>query len=76
MAVQTLPEKGEARMARKPARKDEQAKVDAEVLRQARIVCAYRGIVLAEYLSGILKPTVAKDLAEEQAKATKPKGSK
>ena len=66
-------------MARKSTRNDVQVKIDVEVVNSARIVCAYRKITMAEYLSGILAPIVSRDLAEEQAKAIKgpkPKGSK
>lgn len=53
-----------------------QVKVDAEVVRVARIVASYREATLAEYLSELIRPLVARDLeqeqAKEQAKASKP----
>jgi hypothetical protein len=55
-------------MARKSSRNDVQVKLDAEVVRAARIVSAYRDVTMAEYLSGLLKPLVMRDLATEQAK--------
>jgi hypothetical protein len=64
---------------KKPARKDKQMKVDAEVLRHVQLVCTYRGTQMAEYVSEILRPIVARDLAEEQEKSMKglkSKGSK
>ncbi len=58
-------------MAKKSARNDVQVKLDAEVVKSARIVSAYRDLTMAEYLSGLLAPLVAKDLAQEQAKGIK-----
>ena len=37
-------------------------------MRDARLVCVYRHAVMAEYMSGLLAPLVARDLAEEQKK--------
>lgn len=70
---------GARKMAKKPPRNDKQMKVDAEVLRTIQLVCTYRGIQMAEYVSELLRPIVTRDLAEEQAKAIKgpkPKGAK
>jgi len=67
-------------MARKAVRTDVQVKIDAEVVKTAKIIAAYRGVTMAEYLSGLLAPMVMRDLAEEQAKGaakrSKPKGAK
>lgn len=51
-------------MARKPKRNDEVVKVDAEVLRMARIVSAIESIPLAELVTEYLRPIVAKKLEE------------
>ena len=59
----------------KPVIKHEQVKILADVVKSARIVCAYRGGTLASYMSELLAPLVARDLAHEQAKAVKPKSS-
>lgn len=56
----------------KPASSYEQVKITADVVKSARIVCAYRGEGLATYMSGLLAPLVARDLAEEQRKAQAP----
>ena len=72
MAVGMVAGRG-SRVARKSPRNDEQVKVGVDVVRQARIVCAYRDKGLAEYLTEILAPVVARDLADEQAKAAKQK---
>lgn len=49
-------------------RNDTAAKVDAQIVRDAKIVAAYRDITLAEYLSELLRPLVARDLKHEQQK--------
>lgn len=46
----------------KPKRNDVPVKIDAEVVRQARIVAAFEGVSLAEYLSDFLRPHVAEAL--------------
>jgi hypothetical protein len=51
------------------ARNDVAVKLDADVVREARIVAAYRGIAMAEYISEILRPIVHRDLEEESRKA-------
>lgn len=50
-------------------RSDTAVKIDAEVVRQAKVVAAFRGISLAEYLSETLRPTVARDYLAESRKA-------
>jgi hypothetical protein len=47
-------------------RDDTAAKIDASIVRDAKIVAAYRDITLAEYLSELLRPLVARDLKAEQ----------
>jgi hypothetical protein len=42
-------------------RNDAVAKVDAEVIRIAKSVAAFKGITLAEYLSDTLRPIVNRD---------------
>lgn len=63
-------------VAKKQPRNDEQVKLDAEVVRDARLVCAYRRTVMAEYMSGLLAPLVSRDLAEEQKKDQAKRGQK
>jgi predicted HicB family RNase H-like nuclease len=48
----------------KPKRNDVPVKVDEEVVRLARIVAAYRGESLAEYMSETLRPIVQRHLAK------------
>ena len=54
----------------KQKRNDVAAKIDAEVIRVARIVAAYRNQTVAEYLSEKLKPLVEKDLARYAKQAS------
>jgi hypothetical protein len=53
------------RLMSKSKRNDEPVKLDREVLRLARIVAAYRGIPIAEYLSERLRPLAEADYEEE-----------
>ena len=53
-------------------RNDTAVKIDAEVIRRAKIVAAYRSQSLAEYLTSRLAPFVDADLAEEQEKQSLP----
>ena len=67
------------RMAKR--RNDVSVKVDAESVRIAKIVAAYRDKSLAEYLSEIVLAQATSDLAQEQAThsatgETKRKGGK
>jgi hypothetical protein len=66
-------------------RSDVAVKIDTEVVRQAKVVAAFRGLSLAEYLSETLRPAVSRDYREESRKAagedeptrhSKPKGGK
>lgn len=59
MAAETLV------MARKKPEKRsvEPAKIDAQVMRDARVVAALTGEGLSEYLSRLLRPLVARDKA-------------
>jgi hypothetical protein len=52
-------------------RNDVTVKIDAELVRLAKIVSAYKNKSLAEYISDRLWPLVNQDLEEEQAR-TKP----
>lgn len=56
-SLQTMPAK---------KRNDVSTKVDKEVVRLAKIVAAYRGVDLNEYLSDRLRPLVESDLAKHQ----------
>lgn len=53
-------------------RNDTAAKIDAGVIKDAKIVAAFRGQSLAEYLSEILRPAVTRDLENEMAKRQRP----
>jgi hypothetical protein len=60
-------------MPRKPKRNDQPVKMDAEVLRIARIVAAYEDVPLAELISETLRPVLQKKLEAHQAKRLKEK---
>jgi hypothetical protein len=49
-------------------RNDVPVKIDAEVVRVARIAAAYKDMSLAEYISERLRPLVAQDIDLEHAK--------
>jgi len=49
-------------------RNDTAVKIDTEVVAEAKMVAASRGLSLAEYLSEILRPIVHRDLQEETTK--------
>jgi reverse gyrase len=53
---------------REVARNDISVKLDAQVARKAKLVATNRGITLAEYLTSIVAPIVARDLKEEMSK--------
>jgi hypothetical protein len=61
-------------------RDDATAKLDADLVRKAKIVAAYRDVSLAEYLSEALRPIVESDHREharhalDEQKPGKPKG--
>lgn len=55
-------------MPKNPKRNDVAVKIDADVLRMARIVAAYEDVPIAELLSEISRPILLKKLAEHQAK--------
>jgi hypothetical protein len=60
-------------------RQDTAVKVDAEVIRKAKIVAAYKDVSLAEYLSEALRPIVDRDLVDYsrrslEGEAKAPKG--
>ncbi len=57
-------------------RNDMAVKIDAEVIAEAKMVAASRGVSLAEYLSEILRPIVHRNLEEETAKRLKPRKPK
>ena len=64
-------------------RNDTAVKVDAEVISEAKMVAASRGVTLAEYISEILRPIVHRDLEAEmtrrlkggESKPKRPKGA-
>lgn len=49
-------------------RNDVPVKMDTEVVRVCKVVAAYRGLTLAEYLSETMRIASQKDLAEETEK--------
>lgn len=49
---------------KKSQRDDAPAKLDKEVLRQAKTIATWRGITIAEYLTEILRSPVRKDFEE------------
>ncbi|MEJ7636466.1 MAG: hypothetical protein WKF75_00375 [Singulisphaera sp.] len=51
-----------------PKRNDSPAKIATEVIDDAKVVATLRKITLAEYLSELLRPLVARDLDMELAK--------
>lgn len=66
----------------RPKRDDTSVKISSAVYRKAKMVAAYRGITLAEYLSSLLESPVDQDyqqmhdsIGEEKAKG-KGKGKK
>ena len=70
-----MPATVEAPMAK---RNDVVVKVDANVIRDAKVVAAFREVSLAEYLSELLRPLVSRDLEGEMSKRSrqKEKGAK
>ena len=57
-------------------RNDVPVKVDADVIRTAKIAAAYKGLSLAEYLSETLRPIVSRDVEHEHAKVAAAKKGK
>lgn len=47
-----------------PGRKDGNTRIELRVLNQARVVARVRGIPLADYLSDLLRPQVARDFKD------------
>lgn len=74
-AVQTM---GRTKKTEGVERLDTAVKLDAEVIRKAKIVAAFRGMYLNDYLSQALGSFVDRELDEEYAKeaAKRPKGGK
>lgn len=74
----------EAAVSLMARRHDMAVKVDAEIVRKAKIVAAFKDVSLAEYLSEALRPIVDRELREfsqrsldvkpEPKPAPKPKG--
>lgn len=58
-------------------RNDVPVKIDAEVVRKAKIVAAFKDIALAEYVSELLRPLVEEHLKEHSrlSLGTEPKAS-
>lgn len=66
--VLTMPQR-----ASKQKRNDVPAKIDAEVMRLARIVAAYEDVDIAELVSETLRPILKERLAHHQASGCAPK---
>ena len=49
-------------------RNDVPVKVDADVIRVAKIAAAYKGLSLADYISETLRPIVSRDVESEHAR--------
>jgi hypothetical protein len=45
----------------KKKKNDASAKLDADLLRQAKVICAYRGLEMYDYLNGILAGPIGAD---------------
>jgi hypothetical protein len=60
-----------------PRRKDEEkrtdvpVRIDTEVVKDARLVAAYRDVSLAQYISDLIRPLVARDVDELQKELAK-----
>ena len=65
-----VPEAPMAKRTGNPERVDTAVKLDAEVVRKAKIVAAYRGQTLADYLSESLGSFVDRDMETEHSKET------
>jgi hypothetical protein len=46
---------------RKPGGEGSQVRIDRDLAKMARAVANHRGMQLAEYVSGLIRPTVTKD---------------
>jgi hypothetical protein len=57
-------------------RKDVTVKIDADVIHTAKIVAAYEGKTLAEFLSDVLAPIMDDKLAEHQKVGSRPRLTK
>jgi len=51
-------------------------KVDAEIVRKAKVVAAVRGLTLSDYVSGLLRPLVEDDLLRAAADLAEPPADK
>lgn len=47
---------------KKPGGEGAQVRIDSDLATMARYLVAQRGLVLSEYLSGILRPAIEKDM--------------
>ena len=50
------------------ARNDVNVKLDSGVVKDAKVVAAWREVTMAEYLSEMLRPLVQRDLQQEMTK--------
>ncbi len=53
-------------------RNDTSVKIDAEIIRKARTISAFRDISMAEYLSTILRPIIDKEFEQFKKSLAKP----
>lgn len=59
-----------------PKRLDTPVRIENQVLADARIAAAFKGMTLGEYISEALKPVVARDIAEGIAARQEPQPKK
>jgi hypothetical protein len=57
-------------------RNDVTVKMDADVVKDAKVVAALKGLSLAEYLTEVVRPVVAEEFEKELAKRAKASGTK
>jgi predicted HicB family RNase H-like nuclease len=69
--LQTLAVQEDRSMAKESKRNDIPVKVDVGVVADAKIVAAYKGVSLAEYISETLRPIVEREMNEEHMKKFK-----
>lgn len=65
-----------ARKKKTQPRNDEVIRIRSEVAAKVRIVTAYTGETIADYVSNIIDPIVSKAVVEEQAKYNRDPGRK
>ncbi len=59
-----------------PKRECMNVKVEAELVRKAKVVAAVRGLTLADYVSELLRPLIEEDLLRAAADLVEPPAGK